>query len=115
MTRRIARNGARIELIACRETVEALMAQGLDKKKIHTRLTENGQFTMSYAAFCKLAIKVAVNGLPVQTLMPSVSSPTHTEGRQSVTPIRPQRQPGIIKSGPEPFPDPKNIDPKTLI
>lgn len=75
MTKRIARNGARIELIACRETVEALMAQGLDKKKIHTRLTESGQFTMSYAAFCKLVIKVALNGLPVQTLSPPISPP----------------------------------------
>ena len=75
MTRRIARNGARIELIACREAVEALMAQGLDKKKIHTRLTESGQFTMSYAAFCKLVLKVALNGLSVPTLMPPASPP----------------------------------------
>ena len=107
-TRRIAKNGARIELIACRDTVEALMAQGLDKKKIHTRLTESGQFTMSYAAFCKLVIKVALNGLPVQTLSPPAPSPPPSE-KPSITPKLPS-----VPVTPKKLTRPEDVDRTTL-
>jgi hypothetical protein len=44
---------------------------------------------------------------------PAKSSPATTFGQPA--PVRPQRRPGIISADPEPFPDPRNIDPKTLI
>ena len=108
MTKRIARNGARIELIACRETVEALMAQGLDKKKIHTRLTESGQFTMSYDAFCKLVIKVALNGLPLQTLSPPTSPPPPAE-KPTIAPKLPS-----VPAAPKKLTRPEDVDRTTL-
>ena len=37
---RIPRNMARIEFLALREEIEALLAKGYDKRKIHTELTE---------------------------------------------------------------------------
>jgi len=91
--------------------------KGFDKKKIHKRLTESGQFTMSYDAFCKIVTKAIRNELSVQSLAPPELPPPSAvkpENKQAA-PITPQRQPGIIKTGSEPFPEPRNIDPKTLI
>ena len=66
--KRIARNMARIEFLACRELIESLLAQGFDKKKIHARLTESGQITMSYDALCKVLLKASRNKLSIQRI-----------------------------------------------
>lgn len=50
--RRIPKHMGRVEFIACRETVQAMAAQGYDNKTIHAQLTEQGRITMSYSSFC---------------------------------------------------------------
>jgi hypothetical protein len=50
--KRIGRNMGRIELLAVRDTVSALLEAGYDRKKIHSRLVEEGSVTMSYPTFC---------------------------------------------------------------
>ncbi|MDR2744390.1 MAG: TraK family protein [Desulfovibrio sp.] len=70
--KRIPRNMSRIEFLACRELIESLLAQGLDKKKVHTRLVEGGQVTMSYDAFCRVLTRAVKNKLNIQSLAPPV-------------------------------------------
>ncbi len=50
--KRIGRNMGRIELLAVRDTVMAMLEAGYDRKKIHSRLKEEGRVTMSYPTFC---------------------------------------------------------------
>ncbi len=50
--KRIGRNMGRIELLAVRDTVKAMLEAGYDRKKIHCRLKEEGRVTMSYPTFC---------------------------------------------------------------
>ncbi len=50
--KRIGRNMGRIELLAVRDTVNAMLEAGYDRKKIHSRLKEEGRVTMSYPTFC---------------------------------------------------------------
>ena len=50
--KRISRNMGRIELLAVRDTVKAMLEAGYDGKKIHCRLREEGRVTMSYPTFC---------------------------------------------------------------
>ncbi len=50
--KRIGRNMGRVELLAVRNTVTAMLEAGYDRKKIHSRLKEEGRVTMSYPTFC---------------------------------------------------------------
>jgi hypothetical protein len=50
--KRIGRNMGRVELLAVMEQIKALLAAGYDRKKIHSRLMEEGRVTMSYPTFC---------------------------------------------------------------
>ena len=107
--KRIPRNMARIEFLACRETIESLLSQGFDKRKIHTRLVGSGQFTMSYDAFCKVLIKASNNKLKIQSLNApepvapitptSAAKPLHSVGSK------------IISSVAKTFPDPRDMNP----
>lgn len=92
---------ARVEFLACKETVDAMLEQGFSKKLIHERLTEDGRFSMSYITLCHYIRKIAPKGVAKHS-----SSPV---------PARDVLRPGIIKTGPEPMQDPRTIDPKTLI
>jgi hypothetical protein len=99
---------AKIEYMACKEKVEAMLAQDFNPKLIHEKLTEEGGFTMAYSSFTQI-LRNTERKLP-----PAKAAPSPADNRQ-VYPSRPQRTPGIIKTGIEPFPVPRKIDPKTLI
>ena len=97
---------ARVEFLACKDAIDAMLVQGFSKKLIHERMIADGRCSMSYITFCEFirdAGKKSPPPQPVASRHP-VSPPAH-----------PQRVPGIIRVGPEPFPDPTKIDPKTLI
>lgn len=108
--KRIPRNMARIEFLACRETIEILLSLGFDKKKIHARLTENGEITMSYDALCKIMAKAARNELKVQ----SIGAPPAPPTPQKASAPRPAH-PNIIKAKPDGLQDPRTVDPSTVI
>jgi len=106
--KRIPRNMARIEFLACRDAIESLLSQGFDKRKIHTRLTESGQFTMSYDAFCKVLTKASSNMLNVQSLnaSPPTAPPTPAPAARPLnTGLK------IITPAAKSFPDPRNMNP----
>ena len=113
--KRIPRNMARIEFLACRDAIESLLSQGFDKRKIHTRLAESGQFTMSYDAFCKVLAKAASNNLKVQSL--NVAPPAAALATAPVSPASQPRQsiPRVGKATQDTFQDPRNIAPSTII
>jgi len=95
---------ARVEFVACKETIDSMLAQGFSKKLIHERLTAEGRCSMHYVTFCEFIRKAEK--------MPPPSPPKQTEKPQPVgTPVRPQRQPGIIKAESKTFPDPRAMDP----
>ena len=85
-----------------------MLAQDFNPKLIHEKLTEEGRFTMAYSSFTQILREAGRKLSPVRAV------PSPADNRQ-VSPSRPQRQPGIIKTGIEPFPDPRKIAPKTLI
>jgi hypothetical protein len=65
MSGRIERNMGRVELYAALEAVRTLQEAGYDFKKIHARLLEYGQITMSYSTFCfQMKKLVEKQGLP---------------------------------------------------
>jgi len=85
--KRLRRYMARVEFLACKETVETMLEQGFSKKLIHERLTEEGRVSMAYITLCQILRKS--------------------------TRKKPAPRSGIIKSVHESFPDPRKIDPKT--
>lgn len=104
---RIPRNMARIEFLACRELIESLLSQGFDKKKIHTRLAESGQVTMSYDAFCKVLLKASKNELHIQSLTPPPDPAPGT--RKPPTPVASSGS-KIIKPSTDTLQDPRTVD-----
>ena len=105
--KRIPRNMARIEYLACRDLVDSLLVQGFDKRKIHTRLLEEGRITMSYAALCKVMIKATSN-----SLFSTPASPSHPEvARSQPSAPKPAQNSGprIVKTEQTPFPDPRKM------
>jgi hypothetical protein len=100
--KRVRRQMARVEFLACRETVNSMLEQGFSKKLIHERLTEEGRFSMAYITLCQIIRKIARNPVPAKS--PAVSVPARSAPR-----------PGIIRSGPEPMQDPRTVDPKSVI
>ena len=111
---RIPRNMARIEFLACRELIASLLSQGFDTKKIHTRLPESGQVTMSYDAFCKVLLKASKNELHIQSLAPHPApAPAPVAHKPVVQPPSPGSR--IIKAGGRDFPDPRDMDPNASL
>ena len=111
-SKRLRKQKAKIEYRDCKEIVDALLAQDFNPKLIHEKLTEEGRFSMAYSSFTQI-LRNAERNIPRSKVVKA--APSAASSPQPSPAPRPQRQPGIIKSGPEPFPDPKNIDPKTLI
>ena len=91
--KRLRRQMARVEFLACKETVDTMLAQGFSKKLIHERLTEEGRFSMAYITLCQIIRKIA----------------------QKSVPARPAPRSGVIRTGPELMQDPRTIDPKSVI
>ena len=99
---------ARVEFLACKETIDSMLAQGFSKKLVHERLISDGRCSMTYITFCEFIRKARKKSPP--------PSSRQAESTQPASPApRPPRQHGVIRLGPDPFPDPRNIDPKTLI
>ena len=59
---RIGRNVGRIEFLAAMKKIKAMLDAGYDRKKIHTKLTEDGHITMSYSTFCSHMAKLQDEG-----------------------------------------------------
>ena len=67
---------ARVDFLACKETIDSMLAQGFSKKLIHERLIADGRCSMNYITFCEFirnADKPAL--LPAHT--PPAPSPAH--------------------------------------
>jgi TATA-binding protein-associated factor Taf7 len=108
--KRLRKQMALIEFKSCKEEVDALLALDFNPKLIHERLTEQGRMTMAYTSFTQI-----LRNSQRKNAAAPVSTAAVEKRPPAASPVRPQSRPGIIKTGPEPFPDPKNIDPKTLI
>jgi len=95
---------ARVEFVACKETIDSMLAQGFSKKLVHERLVSEGRCSMHYITFCEF-IREADK-------IPPPSPPKQVEKPLSVGPsVRPQRQSGIIKAESKTFPDPRAMNP----
>jgi len=72
--KRIGRNIGRIELLAVQDKVKSLLEAGYDRKKIHDRLVEEGNVTMSYPTFCyqlkQLFSPMAISPVPAASPNP---------------------------------------------
>lgn len=113
----IRRSMARVEFLACMETVESMLGQGFSRQLIYERLKKEGRVSMAYVTFAKLIVKVAQNALILASLHPAtehatpLASTPATENKQK-TPAPPQRKPSIIKADTEEFPDPRTMNPE---
>lgn len=115
--KRIPRNMARIEFLACRELIESLLAQGFDKKKIHARLTGSGQITMSYDALCKVLLKASMNKLSIQSIAAPVSpapSSVPAGAKPHAAPVN-QQGPRIVTPTLGKCPDPRDMNPEDAL
>ena len=108
-SKRLRKQMAKIEYAACKDKVDSMLAQDFNPKLIHEKLTEEGRFTMAYPSFTQILRSTASKTQPSKPMRPAAA-----ESKRAI-PARPQRVPGIISVDHEPFPDPRNIDPKTLI
>jgi len=111
----LPKNAAKVEFIIHAETVKSMLNAGFNLRNIHTKMVEMHNISMSYYTLCyyvrKIHEKQQGKGLAEQQPFTTAKSTTERQAAH----INPQRQPGIIKTGSDPFPDPRNIDPKTLI
>ena len=69
------RSMARVEFLACMESVESMLRQGFSKQLIYERLMQDGRVSMAYVTFAKLIAKAAKNDLPLPTLSPPTPIP----------------------------------------
>jgi len=105
--KRLRKQMAKIEYMACKETVDSLLAQDFNPKLIHEKLTAEGRFTMAYPSFTQILRNAGRKILPAK--------PTPAANAESRQTVRPQRVPGIIKVETKTFPDPRAMDSKNLI
>ena len=49
----VRRYMARVDFLVCKETIDAMLAQGFSKKLIHERLISEGRCSMHYITFCE--------------------------------------------------------------
>jgi hypothetical protein len=92
---------ARVEFLACKETIDSMLAQGFSKKLIHERLISDGRCSMRYITFCEFVRNAEK--------MPPPLPSTQTEKYQPAPP--PHRQSCIIKAESKTFPDPRTMNP----
>ena len=98
---------ARVEYYACREEVEALLAQGHTVSAIYQHMKGQGRVTCSYSAFCDY---VRGNGKRKH----SMSRKKRQAQFQPAAPALQQSGPRIIRSESKQFVKPSMIDPSTL-
>jgi hypothetical protein len=101
MSGRIERNMGRVELYAALEAVRTLQEAGYDYKKIHARLLEYGQITMSYSTFCLQMKKLDERqgfkaALPASPAPRSSLSPRQQAEERTSSPKAPG---GVVRQG----------------
>ena len=67
---------AKVDFLACKETITSMLAQGFSKKLIHERLISDGRCSMNYITFCEF-IRNADKPAPLLTPALPSPSPTH--------------------------------------
>jgi hypothetical protein len=100
----LRRHLARVEFLACKETVDSMLAQGFSKKLIHERLTEEGRFSMAYMTLCEIVRKTrdkpaaaTPSPLPAAKRQPAASQGSGSR---------------FVSSLANKFPDPRDMDPE---
>jgi hypothetical protein len=88
--KRIGRNMGRIELLAVLDTVKTMLDAGYDRKKIHSRLMEEGSVTMSYPTFCYQCKQQFMTGgapaaAPKPARRPAISNPVKADKSEAFT------------------------------
>jgi hypothetical protein len=99
----LRRHLARVEFLACKETVDSMLAQGFSKKLIHERLTEEGCFSMAYMTLCELVRKTRGKPAAVTPTLPSAvkrHAPAQGSGSRFVSSLANK------------FPNPRDMDPE---
>jgi hypothetical protein len=98
---------ARVEYRACREDVEAMLAQGYTARTVYEHMKNQGRMTCSYSAFCDY-----VRGGGKRKHTPRRSK---RQAQLQASPLVPQQTgPRIIRHESKPFVHPGEIDPQTL-
>ena len=107
----LRRGMARVEFLACMDTVESMLGEGFSKQLIYERLKEAGRISMAYVTFAKLIAKVAKNDLSLTSLRPAAkpAAPPVTK-----PPVSRPAQPNLIKARPDALQDPRTIDPASV-
>ena len=104
---RLRRNMARVEFLACMDSIEELLAQGFSKRLAYERLREQGRISMAYITFCLLTRKAAQNALPVLSLRPAATLESKKQTSH-------QSEPKVIKAKQGGLQDPRTIDPQSI-
>lgn len=102
---RLRHHKAKIEYLACEETIFQMLSQGFSKRLIHEELTEKGTLSMAYITLCQFIRKA------------KKKDATPPASGNKTPPASPPRQstPRIGKATPDTFQDPRTIDPSTII
>jgi hypothetical protein len=90
-----------VEFLACKETVDSMLAQGFSKKLIHERLTEEGRFSMAYMTLCEIVRKTKDK--------PAASPPSAAKRQPPVFQGLGLRR---VPASANKFPDPRDLDPE---
>lgn len=94
---RIRRNQSRIEFLANVETVDSLLEQGFDRKRIFECLQGKGAFSMGYSTFCKIFTKMRPQHPPTPRLSsPAETKPALPAPQTSPVPAAPRSGPQIL-------------------
>jgi hypothetical protein len=107
----LRRGMARVEFLACMETVESMRGEGVSKQLIYERLKDAGRISMAYVTFAKLISKASKNALPRASLRQSAKPAAPSAPNLPTSRPQPPRQPGIIKAESKTFPDPRTMNP----
>lgn len=107
----LRRSMARVEFLACMDSVESMLGQGFSKQLIHERLREEGRISMAYVTFTKFIAKAAKGDLHVASLRPAADSVTPPASKPLITHAS---QPKVIKAASNELQDPRTVDPKSV-
>jgi len=81
---------ARVDFIACKETIDSMLAQGFSRKLIHEKLISEGRCSMNYITFCEF-IRNAEKVPPPQTPAPPHAAKPIIEQKNPSTPVAPKK------------------------
>ena len=102
---RLRHHKAKIEYLACEETILLMLSQGFSKRLIHEELTEKGSLSMAYITLCQFIRKAKK-----KDLTPPVTDAINK--KHLASPAR--QQPNVIKAKQDGLQDPRTIDLKSV-